>query len=187
MNSISRVVLLSAVSCFVNGTDLSCSFAKQLEGIPKSSINSYNTHHTYINNDLHKTHLSSRLFEMISGEEQKVASVCFITDTGNCSGDKFGNTETPGGGTPNGNDPEYDTIPELCEDAGYTKTSCPTGQHLVNPCPSDNRYYERCDTTIANYVMELIRKGLVRLAMENIKNVATSALLILILLFPRDM
>ena len=151
MNSISRVVLLSAVSCFVNGTDLSCSFAKQLEGIPKSSINSYNTHHTYINNDLHKAHLSSRLFDdlMISGEEQKVASVCFITDTGNCSGDKFGNTETPGGGngggTPNGNDPDYDTIPEQCEDAGYTKTSCPTGQHLANPCPSDNRYYERCD------------------------------------------
>ena len=39
-------------------------------------------------------------------------------------------------------------------------------------------------TTIANYVMELIRKGLVRLAMENIKNVATFALIILILLFP---
>ena len=67
--------------------------------------------------------------------------MCFITDAGNCSGQEFGNLETPEGT----NRPDYDTIPEQCRDAGYTKTSCPAGSHLANPCPSDNRYYERCD------------------------------------------
>ena len=154
MNSISKTILLSAVSLFVDNGNLTYASEQIPLSVPKSGIHTLHTHHTHIRHTLQGLDLSSRLFDdlMISGEEQKVASVCFITDAGNCSGDKFGNTETPGGGngggTPNGNDgddPEYDTIPEQCEDAGYTKTSCPTGQHLVNPCPSDNRYYERCE------------------------------------------
>ena len=67
--------------------------------------------------------------------------MCFITDAGNCSGQEFGNLETPDGT----NRPDYDTIPEQCRDAGYTKTSCPPASHLENPCPSDKRYYERCE------------------------------------------
>ena len=154
MNSISKTILLSAVSLFVDNGNLTYASEKIPLSIPKSGIHTLHTHHTHIRHTLQRLDLSSRLFDdsKISGKEQKVASVCFITDTGNCSGDKFGNTETPGGGngggTPNGNDgddPEYDTIPEQCEDAGYTKTSCPAGSHLANPCPSDNRYYERCD------------------------------------------
>ena len=151
MNSISKTILLSAVSLFVDNGNLTYASEKIPLSVPKSGIHTLHTHHTYIRHTLQGLDLSSRLFDdsKISGKEQKVASVCFITDAGNCSGDRFGNTETPGGGngggTPNGNDPDYDTIPEQCRDAGYTKTSCPTGQHLVNPCPSDNRYYERCE------------------------------------------
>ena len=154
MNSISKTILLSAVSLFVDNGNLTYASEQIPLSVPKSGIQTLHTHHTHIRHTLQRLDLSSRLFDdlMIYGEEQKVASVCFITDAGNCSGDKFGNTETPGGGngggTPNGNDgddPEYDTIPEQCEDAGYTKTSCPAGSHLANPCPSDNRYYERCD------------------------------------------
>ena len=136
MNSISKTILLSAVSLFVDNGNLTYASEQMPLSVPKSGIQTLHTHHTHIRHTLQRLDLSSRLFDdsKISGKEQKVASVCFITDTGNCSGDRFGNTETPGGGngggTPNGNDPDYDTIPEQCRDAGYTKTSCPTGQHL---------------------------------------------------------
>ncbi|MDO5387066.1 MAG: hypothetical protein Q4F75_07340, partial [Pseudomonadota bacterium] len=80
------------------------------------------------------------------GEEYKEASVCFITDAGNCSGEKFSNDETPGSGG-NGNPgsvPDYDTPQEQCQAAGYGVTSCPTGSHGDNPCPADSAYYQKC-------------------------------------------
>ena len=143
MNSISKTILLSAVSLFVDNGNLTYASEQIPLSVPKSGIQTLHTHHTHIRHTLQRLDLSSHLFDDLSssGEEQKVASVCFITDAGNCSGQEFGNLETPDGT----NRPDYDTIPEQCRDAGYTKTSCPAGQHLVNPCPSDNRYYERCE------------------------------------------
>ena len=144
MNSISKAILLSAVSLCVDSGSLTFASTQIPLSIPKKSgISTLHTYHTHIRHTLKYPNLSSRLFDdlMISGEEQKVASVCFITDAGNCSGDKFGNSETPDGT----NRPDYDTIPEQCRDAGYTKTSCPPASHLENPCPSDKRYYERCE------------------------------------------
>ena len=81
-----------------------------------------------------------------SEHDIRVASVCFITDTGACSGEKFSNDETPGSGG-NGNPggiPDYDTPQEQCQAAGYNVTSCPTGSHGDNPCPADSSYYQKC-------------------------------------------
>ena len=80
-----------------------------------------------------------------SEHDIRVASVCFITDTRACSGEKFSNDETPGNG--NGNPsgiPDYDTPQEQCQAAGYNVTSCPTGSHGDNPCPADSSYYQKC-------------------------------------------
>ena len=75
----------------------------------------------------------------------KTASVCFITDTGACSGEKFSNDETPGNGSGNpGGIPDYDTPQEQCQAAGYNVTSCPAGSHGDNPCPADSSYYQKC-------------------------------------------
>ena len=90
------------------------------------------------------------LLPLPQGEDNKLnvfktASVCFITDTGACSGEKFSNDETPGNG--NGNPdgiPDYDTPQEQCQAAGYGVTSCPAGSHGDNPCPADSSYYQKC-------------------------------------------
>ena len=82
---------------------------------------------------------------LLRGEEYKEASVCFITDTGACSGEKFSNDETPGNGSGNpGGIPDYDTPQEQCQTAGYGVTSCPAGSHGDNPCPADSAYYQKC-------------------------------------------
>ena len=82
---------------------------------------------------------------LLSGEEYKEASVCFITDTGACSGEKFSNDETPGNGSGNpGGIPDYDTPQEQCRAAGYGVTSCPAGAHPENSCPADSAYYQKC-------------------------------------------
>ena len=80
-----------------------------------------------------------------SEHDIRVASVCFITDTGACSGEKFSNDETPGNGSGNpGGIPDYDTPQEQCQAAGYNVTSCPAGAHGDNPCPADSSYYQKC-------------------------------------------
>ena len=82
---------------------------------------------------------------LLSGGEYKEASVCFITDTGACSGEKFSNDETPGNGSGNpGGIPDYDTPQEQCRAAGYGVTSCPAGAHPENSCPADSAYYQKC-------------------------------------------
>ena len=90
------------------------------------------------------------LLPLPQGEDNKLnvfktASVCFITDTGACSGEKFSNDETPGNGNGNpGGVPDYDTPQEQCQAAGYGVTSCPAGSHGDNPCPADSSYYQKC-------------------------------------------
>ena len=90
------------------------------------------------------------LLPLPQGEDNKLnvfktASVCFITDTGACSGEKFSNDETPGNGNGNpGGIPDYDTPQEQCQAAGYGVMSCPAGSHGDNPCPADSSYYQKC-------------------------------------------
>ncbi len=148
MNSISKTILLSAVSLFVDNGNLTYASEQIPLSVPKSGIQTLHTHHTYLRHTLQRLDLSSRLFDdlMISGEEQKVAKVCFITDAGNCSGDKFGNLETPEGGSGGGEIPDdHGTPEELCEDVGYSLTGdCPALQTPHEKCPYDSSYYDKC-------------------------------------------
>ena len=92
---------------------------------------------------------------------RQLASVCFITDAGNCRGDEYdyGGANTPdnsSGGTPggggssggdNGNtdEPEWELDnKERCNKEGYMTTSCSSVQDPVNHCPYDNSYFEKC-------------------------------------------
>ena len=148
MNSISKAILLSAMGLCVNSGNVTYASIKIPDSIPKSGINTLHTHHTQIRHTLKYPNLSSRLFDdsKISGEEQKVAKVCFITDAGNCSGDKFGNLETPEGGSGGGEIPDdHGTPEELCEDVGYSLTgNCPALQTPHEKCPYDSSYYDKC-------------------------------------------
>ena len=99
---------------------------------------------------------------------RQLASVCFITDAGNCRGDEYdyGGANTPdnsSGGTPgggsssggssgssggdngNGDDPEWELDnKERCNKEGYVTTSCNSVENPVNYCPYDNTYFEKC-------------------------------------------
>ena len=72
----------------------------------------------------------------------KTASVCFITDTGECSGEKFGNSEDISGG--NGGTPDYGSPQELCRDAGFVNTPCPEGATPDSYCPYDASFHSKC-------------------------------------------
>ncbi len=92
---------------------------------------------------------------------RQLASVCFITDAGNCRGDEYdyGGANTPdnssggtlgggssGGDNGNGDDPEWELDnKERCNKEGYVTTSCSSVQDSVNYCPYDNTYFERCE------------------------------------------
>ena len=72
----------------------------------------------------------------------KTASVCFITDTGECSGEKFGNSEDISGG--NGGTPDYGSPQDLCRDAGFVNTPCPEGATPDSYCPYDASFHSKC-------------------------------------------
>ncbi len=156
MNCISKAILLSAVGLCVDSGSLTFASTQIPLSIPKKSgISTLHIHHTYIRHTIQRLNLSSRLFDdlRISGEEQKVASVCFITDTRKCSVDKFDNTDEPenGNGAPGSGSgetpetPEYKTPEEVCQDAGYGQTPCPEGSSPI-PCPVAPNYFAcSCD------------------------------------------
>ena len=147
MNSISKTILLSAVSLFVDNGNLTYASEQIPLSAPKSGIQTLHTHHTHIRHTLQRLDLSSRLFDDLSssGEEQKVASVCFITDTRNCSEDRFGNLESPNGGNGGGGKPDdHGTPEELCKQAGYNNTPCPEGSKPSSYCPYDSSYHSAC-------------------------------------------
>ena len=164
MKNISQVILLSTSCLIWYGADNVCASVNVFSGIPKSGT--HNTLHT--TPYLAYPHLpsahprgvaessprlvpsaeSAMLTSFLPEESNhyiRVASVCFITDTGACSGEKFSNDETPGNGSGNpGGIPDYDTPQEQCQAAGYGVTSCPAGSHGDNPCPADSAYYQKC-------------------------------------------
>ncbi|MDO5386434.1 MAG: hypothetical protein Q4F75_04090 [Pseudomonadota bacterium] len=87
------------------------------------------------------------LLPLPQGEDNKLnvfktASVCFITDTGECSGEKFGNSEDISGG--NGGTPDYGSPQELCRDAGFVNTPCPEGATPDSYCPYDASFHSKC-------------------------------------------
>ena len=162
MKNISQVILLSTSCLIWYGADNVCASVNVFSGIPKSGT--HNTLHTTpylayphlphlrgersVRGGMSRTERSAMLTSCLPEESNRhirVASVCFITDTGACSGEKFSNDETPGNGNGNpGGIPDYDTPQEQCQAAGYGVTSCPAGSHGDNPCPADSSYYQKC-------------------------------------------
>ena len=86
----------------------------------------------------------------------QLASVCFVTDTNDCSGNRFANADgedsghgAPGGGSgneaDNGNQDDYELDnAERCKKEGYNKTSCLPGETAENFCLYDSNYFEKC-------------------------------------------
>ena len=78
----------------------------------------------------------------------RLAKVCFVTDTEDCSGNEFaGNNadEDDGRVPPGGPGDDYELDNEKrCEEEGYLLTSCPEGQEPFNTCPYDSTYFEKC-------------------------------------------
>ena len=149
MMSMSKTLLLSTVALTV-GSCFSYSAFASVQGfsnIRKSGIPA----HTPITPQYHTReipNLSSRIFDEISATGRQVASVCFITDAGNCSGDRFGNNETP-----DKPDSPMDFTPpdKICEEAGYTKglKRCSNGR-TASLCPADPSYgFCPCDPSFS--------------------------------------
>ena len=73
---------------------------------------------------------------------RQLASVCFITDTGECAGDDFNNTDRPG--MPDNPD-DWDNNPgNRCREEGYVNTVCPDGSKPGSPCPYDSDWHSGC-------------------------------------------
>ncbi len=81
----------------------------------------------------------------------QVASVCFISDTGECSGNIYGGagTESSGGTPPGGGDDWSLDNENRCEQEGYSCTPCPGGTKPVGSCPYDSSCHEYCENTCA--------------------------------------
>ncbi len=159
MKNISRVILLSTSCLIWYGADNVCASVNVFSGIPKSGT--HNTLHT--TPYLAYPHLSSAhprgvaessprfvpsaesamLTSCLPEESNchiRVASVCFITDAGNCLGREFSSSEETDGKQ----NPDYKDPGQQCQDAGYKTGKCPELSHPVNFCPSDRNYYKQC-------------------------------------------
>ena len=159
MKNISRVILLSTSCLIWYGADNVCASVNLFSGIPKSG-----THNTLRTTPyLAYPHLpsahprgvaessprlvpsaeSAMLTSCLSEESNRhirVASVCFITDTMECSG--RGGGENPV--APVNPIPPQPSPSEACEEAGYELTSCPSLAHGENFCPIDSSYFKTC-------------------------------------------
>ncbi len=80
---------------------------------------------------------------MSSGPKQKLASICFITDTEDCQGRGF---VSPGDYPDLPKNPDIiDPNPEYrCDKEGYKKLVCNSLQKPDNFCPYDETYFEKC-------------------------------------------
>ena len=159
MKNISQVILLSTSCLIWYGADNVCASVNVFSGIPKSGT--HNTLHT--TPYLAYPHLSSAhprgvaessprfvpsaesamLTSCLPEESNchiRVASVCFITDAGNCLGREFSSSEETDGKQ----NPDYKDPGQQCLDAGYKTGKCPELSHPVNFCPSDRNYYKQC-------------------------------------------
>ena len=73
----------------------------------------------------------------------QLASVCFITDAGNCSGAAGVGTDEGPSSSSGGPDWEIDGK-EQCEQSGYDCTPCPEGQKPSGTCPFDSSCHATC-------------------------------------------
>ena len=162
---------------------MSCGPNAQANILPRSSLpdaitSVYNTHFTYTSHS-EEVLLSSAFYPLPENSGPSIfplpkdlgrgwggfhntphiqlASVCFMTDTNDCSGNRFANADgednghgAPGGGdsgndADNGNQDDYDLDnAERCKKEGYNKTSCLPGEVPSNYCIYDSTYFEDC-------------------------------------------
>ncbi len=132
MKSISKILLLSAVGLYVESGNLSYASFEVASFHLKSGIPTLHTHHKYIRHTQEILNLSSHLFDKGTDKGVKIASVCFITDAGNCDGHKLNNND------------DYTNPEDLCKQAGYSDTPCPEGSYPSDFCPYDSSYHAGC-------------------------------------------
>ena len=85
--------------------------------------------------------------QKIGSNGARLASVCFITEAGNCRGDDFGGVGVDNPNKPDNppGEPEWDLDDQKrCEFEGYTLTSCNSVSTPANFCPYDNHFFEKC-------------------------------------------
>ena len=85
---------------------------------------------------------------LTDGPTASVASVCFITDAGNCAGvggAAIDEKPTSSGGP----DDWYLDTKQQCINSGYDCTPCPDGQKPEGLCPFDKECHVGCKTTCA--------------------------------------
>ena len=90
------------------------------------------------------------------------ASVCFITDTSDCSGNQYSGENTLDGGSSGGDDNGDDweiNNQERCNKEGYTQTSCNSVEEPAHFCPYDNTYFEKCVCKAGLVMIILILKN----------------------------
>ena len=88
------------------------------------------------------------LLALTDGPTASVASVCFITDAGNCAGvggAAIDEKPTSSGGP----DDWYLDTKQQCINSGYDCTPCPDGQKPEGLCPFDKECHVGCKTTCA--------------------------------------
>ena len=83
---------------------------------------------------------SSLSLEHNSASITQLASVCFITDAGNCDGAGAGFESSSSSGL----GPIDPDNPEMCRLEGYVNTKCNSTQNYGKPCPYDSSWHTGC-------------------------------------------
>ena len=83
---------------------------------------------------------SSLSLEHNSASGAQLASVCFITDAGNCDGAGAGFESSSSSGL----GPIAPDNPEMCRLEGYVNTKCNSTQNYGKPCPYDSSWHTGC-------------------------------------------
>ena len=166
MNSSKALLLISASGLLLMPCGMSLADYLPRSSLPDAITSVYNTHFTYTSHpeemllssceDFNSVTLTRSLRSDLSpligrgGKNKiKLASVCFVTDTNDCTGNNFFNADDDdtGHGTPGGlgDGDDYDLDnEERCRQEGYTQTSCLPGETPANPCPYDNSIFAEC-------------------------------------------
>ena len=150
-----HVYLLISVSCLSLGSVLSA----QAGILPQETDLSSHTHNTHLVSQTKLLSLSNfanaeRLLvnspdgsaatlsiQRGVGSSARLASVCFITDAGNCGGAGGGTDSSSSSSGPGPIDPDTDN---MCKLEGYVNTVCNSTQDKGTLCPYDNGWHTGC-------------------------------------------
>ena len=165
MNSNKALLLISASGLLLMPCGISLAAYSPRLSLPDVITSVYNTHFTYTSHPEEMLLSSSEDFNFVTltrslrsdlspqgrgGKNKiKLVSVCFVTDTNDCTGNNFFNADDDDtghgapGGPGNGDDYDLDNE-ERCRQEGYTLSSCLPGETPATPCPYDNSIFAEC-------------------------------------------